>query len=70
MYAIASGFVVICLACVREAHDEFYKHDEYLLKETKLCVSNCSIRELIVREAHSGSLIIHFGVKKILDMLH
>ena len=28
------------------------------------------MRELVVREAHSGGLMRHFGVKKTLDTLH
>ena len=39
------------------------------LKREK-CVPNSSLREFLVREAHSGSLMGHFGVKKTLDTLH
>ena len=70
LYATDSDFVDIYLACDKGAHDKFYKHDGYLFRETKLCVPNCSMRELLVREAHSGGLMGHFGVKKTLDMLH
>ncbi|XP_052173798.1 uncharacterized protein LOC127789074 [Diospyros lotus] len=42
----------------------------YLFKENKLCVPQCSIRELLVREAHGGGLMGHFGEKKTLDVLH
>ena len=28
------------------------------------------MRELLVREAHGGGLIGHFGVRKTLDVLH
>ncbi|XP_042972946.1 uncharacterized protein LOC122304748, partial [Carya illinoinensis] len=45
-------------------------HDGYLFKEDKLCVPSCSMRELLVREAHGGGLMGHFGVKKTLDILH
>ncbi|XP_035539640.1 uncharacterized protein LOC118344014 [Juglans regia] len=45
-------------------------HDGYLFKESKLCLPNCSMRELLVREAHGGGLMGHFGVKKTLDILH
>ena len=63
LYATDSDFVDIYLACDKGAHDKFYKHDGYLFRETKLCVPNCSMRELLVREAHSGGLMGHFGVK-------
>jgi hypothetical protein len=34
------------------------------------CVPNCSMRELLVREAHGGGLMGHFGVRKTLEILH
>jgi hypothetical protein len=33
----------------------FYRHDEFLFRETKFCVPMCSLRELLVREAHAGT---------------
>uniref|UniRef100_A0A2N9J2M7 Reverse transcriptase RNase H-like domain-containing protein n=1 Tax=Fagus sylvatica TaxID=28930 RepID=A0A2N9J2M7_FAGSY len=57
-------------ACDKTAFGKFYKHDGYLFKESKLCVPSCSMRELLVREAHGGGLMGHFGVKKTLDILH
>jgi hypothetical protein len=33
-------------------------------------VPNCSMRELLVREAHGGGLMGHFGVRKTLEILH
>jgi hypothetical protein len=39
-------------------------------KENKLCVPNCSLHELLVREAHGGGLMGHFGIAKTLDVLH
>lgn len=34
-----------------------------------MCIPNCSMQEVLVREAHSGGLMGHFGVKKTLEML-
>jgi hypothetical protein len=33
-------------------------------------VPNCSMRELLVREAYGGGLMRHFGVRKTLEILH
>ncbi|XP_022891978.1 uncharacterized protein LOC111406839 [Olea europaea var. sylvestris] len=49
--------------------DKFFKHDGYLFRENKLCVPNCSMRELLVREALSGGLMGHFGIAKTLEIL-
>ena len=49
---------------------KFYRLDGYLFKENKLYLPNSSMRELLVREAHSGGLMGHFGVKKTLDTLN
>ncbi|KAI3469143.1 hypothetical protein Pfo_025806 [Paulownia fortunei] len=48
----------------------FYLHDDFLFRENKLCVPHSSLRELLVREAHSGGLMGYFGVAKTLGVLH
>ena len=58
------------LACDKAAFGKFFRHDGYLFTEGKLCVPNCSMHELLVRKAHGGGLMGHFGVKKTLDILH
>ncbi|KAL2225724.1 UNVERIFIED_CONTAM: Transposon Ty3-I Gag-Pol polyprotein [Sesamum indicum] len=35
----------------------------------QLCVPNCSIRSLLLKEAHSGGLMGHFGISKTLGVL-
>jgi hypothetical protein len=47
-----------------------FRLDGYLFKESHLCVPLSSIHELLVREAHEGGLVGHFGVVKTLDVLH
>jgi hypothetical protein len=56
-------------ASEKSADGKFYRHDGFLFRENKLCVPNCSIRELLVRESHGGGLMGHFGVAKTLAML-
>ena len=43
--------------------------DGYLFYIDKLCVPNGSIRDLLVKESHSGGLMGHFGVTKTLNIL-
>ena len=70
LYVNDHDFAVIYGACEKSAFGKFYRLDGYLFKENKLCVPNSSMRELLVREAHSGGLMGHFGVKKTLETLH
>lgn len=41
-----------------------------MFEKDKLCVPKGSLREWLVREAHGGGLMGHFGVQKTLDILH
>ena len=41
----------------------------FLFRENKLCVPNCSLSDLLLRESHSGGLMGHFGVAKTLVIL-
>ncbi|XP_019056297.1 PREDICTED: LOW QUALITY PROTEIN: uncharacterized protein LOC109116034 [Tarenaya hassleriana] len=45
------------------------RHDGFLFRKNKLCIPHCSLRDLLVREAHSGGLMGHFGVAKTLIVL-
>ena len=64
------AFASVYGVCEKAAFGKFYRLDGYLFIENRLCVPNSSMRELLVREAHEGGLIGHFGVRKTLDMLH
>jgi len=43
---------------------------EFLFKKSKFCNSICSIRDLLVKEAHGGGLMRHFRINKTYNMLH
>lgn len=57
-------------ACENAAFGKFYRLDTYLFRENRLCVPNSSMCESLVREAHRGGLMGHFGVRKTLEALH
>ena len=70
LYANDDDFASVYGVCEKAMFGKFYRLDGYLFRENRLCVPNSSLRELLVREAHEGGLIGHFGVRKTLDMLH
>ena len=70
LYKYDGDFTNVYNACETSALRKFYRHYVYLFKESRLCVPLRSILELLVCEAHGGGLMGHFGVVKILDMLH
>ncbi|XP_071926157.1 uncharacterized protein [Coffea arabica] len=70
LYAHDADFSNVFQACEHAAFQTFYRHEGFLFKENRLCIPNCSLRELLVREAHGGGLMGHFGIDKTLDILH
>ena len=48
----------------------YYRHNGFLFRDNRLCVPMSSMCDLLVRKAHEGGLIEHFGVAKTLDVLH
>ncbi|KAL5820915.1 hypothetical protein ACOSQ3_022797 [Xanthoceras sorbifolium] len=70
LYVEDADFGNVFNACEKVAFGKFYRHDGFLFKETKLCVPKSSLRELLVREAHGGGLMGHFGIAQTLDVLH
>ncbi|KAF7827352.1 Transposon Ty3-I Gag-Pol polyprotein [Senna tora] len=69
-HANDTNFAEVFVACENKAFEKFYRVDGFLFKENRLCVPQCSLRELLVREAQGGGLMGHFGIKKTLDVLH
>ena len=70
LYADDDDFANVYGACEKVAFSKFYRLDGYLFRENRLCVPNSSMRELLMREAHGGGLMDHFGVRKTLVVLH
>ena len=70
LYEHDSDFSQLFVTCERGPFRNFHRVDGYLFKENKFCVPQSSMRELLVREAHGGGLMGHFGMKRTLDILH
>jgi hypothetical protein len=69
LYASDHEFCEEYRACEKIAFGKFFRLDGFLFRENKLCVPNCSMRELLVQESHGGVLMGHFGVAKTLAIL-
>ncbi|KAH9744190.1 Endonuclease [Citrus sinensis] len=69
LYVNDLDFANVFNAYEKIAFGKFYRHDGLLFRENKLCVPHSSLRELLVREAHGGGLMGHFGIAKTLDVL-
>lgn len=69
LYVEDKDFSNMYEACEHYTFQKFYKHEGFLLKDRKLCVFVCSLRKLLVREAHNGGFIGHFSVTNTLDIL-
>jgi len=57
-------FSLIYQECTKGGHKGFVIQDDFLFKGKRLCVPKSSIRLSLVREAHEGGLMGHFGVAK------
>jgi len=58
-------FSPIYASCGHKAQDVFYIAMGYLFKEGRLCISQGSIRKLLVKESHEGGLMGQFGIDKM-----
>ncbi|RDX83908.1 hypothetical protein CR513_35116, partial [Mucuna pruriens] len=56
--------------CVNGANGGFHIHDGFLFKHKKLCVPKSSIRGLLVKEVHKGSLTEHFREYKLIRLCY
>ena len=69
LYPMDQDFCDEFQACEKKAVGKYFRHKGFLFRENKLCVPNYSLRDLLVRESHSGGLMGHFGVAKTLAIL-
>ncbi|KAL4386530.1 hypothetical protein GQ457_09G017590 [Hibiscus cannabinus] len=69
LYSADSDFRDKFYACEKGADGKFYRHDGYLFKENRICIPQGSMRDILIREAHEGGLMGHFGVTKTLHSL-
>ena len=70
LYAVDADFNEPFSRCIDgKGWDKYYVHDGFLFRTNKICIPACSIRQVLLQEAHAGGLAGHFGVKKTLDML-
>src|SRR5436190_13075011 len=70
LYALDHDFGEAFGACEKNPAGKFFRHEGYLFRESKLCIPNCSLRDLLVRESHGGGLMGHFGIAKTWAVLN
>ena len=70
LYDSDPDFCDIFCACEKMGKGDYYRHEGFLFKGSRLCVPQSSIRELLVREALGGGLMGYFGITKTLEVLH
>jgi hypothetical protein len=49
--------------------EKYHVHYGFLFRANKICVPNCSVRLLLLQEAHAGGLMDHFGWKRAYELL-
>nr|AAM15062.1 putative retroelement integrase [Arabidopsis thaliana] len=69
VYETDHDFQEVYKACEKFASGRYFRQDKFLFYENRLCVPNCSLRDLFVREAHGGGLMGHFGIAKTLEVM-
>ncbi|KAL5738445.1 hypothetical protein ACOSP7_031206 [Xanthoceras sorbifolium] len=69
LYPLDCDFCEDYVSCEKSASGKYFRHEGFLFRDNKLCIPNCSLRDLLVRESHGGGLMGHFGVAKTLAVL-
>ncbi|XP_071924800.1 uncharacterized protein [Coffea arabica] len=68
-YATDSDFGEIFNSLPRHSREHYFISQGFLYYKDKLCIPKSSMRKLLVREAHGGGLMGHFGIAKTLMTL-
>jgi hypothetical protein len=64
LYATDSYFVEPYSKCYDgKGWEKYHKHDRFLFRANKLGIPDCSIRILLLHEAHASGLMGHIGVE-------
>ena len=70
LYVSDHDFSNVFTSCTNGAvFNDFYVFEGFLFKKNHLCVPNCSLRVVLVKEARRGGLMGHFRVQKTYDTL-
>ncbi|XP_071901038.1 uncharacterized protein [Coffea arabica] len=69
LYAADLDFGEIFTTLPRVTREHYSMSQGFLYYKGKLCIPMCSMRLLLVKEAHGGGLMGHFGVAKTLSIL-
>ena len=56
--------------CSKVTYGKYYQISDFLFFDNRLCVPQCSLRELFVRESHGGGLMGHFRIKKTYKVVY
>ena len=71
LYPLDIDFSEIFAACSDGTRmNDYYVSNGFLFKKNKLYIPRGSVRELLVKEAHGGGLMGHFGLDKTYVMLN
>ena len=70
LYASGSDFGNIFNACEKVSFGKLFRHISFSFMENKLCVPKYSLHDLLIRKAHGGDLMGHFGISKTSSVLH
>ena len=66
-YESDNDFSNMFITCANGAvSNNFYVFEGFLFKKNRLCIPNCSLRAVLVKEAHGGSLMGILGCKRLM----